>query len=322
MKRILITGGAGFIGSHIADRLLKEGHNVLILDDFSGGDPDNIRHLFGKPGFKLLRADVRDRNVISQALHDIDVVFHLAAQIHIDKSIIDPVETIDVNVKGTLSVLDGCMQNDIEQLVIASSSEVYGTAMKPSIDEEHPLNPFSPYAASKAAADRLAFSYWKTYGMNVSILRVFNTFGPRQRSSGYGGVISIFLERVSAGLPPVIYGDGNQTRDYLYIEDTVEAYMQAMKAGKSIAGCPINIGTGIESSILEIALKVIKLQGRANLTPVHIEPRPGEVLRLRANTKLAKEKLGFMAKWNFDEGLADFAKWYPAHGVKQWSKSG
>lgn len=322
MARILVTGGAGFIGSHLTERLLADNHHVIVFDDFSSGDPDNIRHLFGQPGFKLYRGDVRDTKAVSQAMHDVDFVFHLAAQIHVDKSIVDPRETIDVNVNGTLSVLDAAMQNDAKRIIVASSSEVYGTAVGQTIDEEHPLNASSPYAASKAAADRLAFAHWKTYGMDVVIMRVFNTFGPRQRSTGYGGVISIFMERVSSGLPPVIYGDGLQTRDYLYIEDTVEAYMLTLDESKNIAGWPINIGTGHENSILEIAKKITKLMGRPDLKPIHIESRPGEVRRLVANTKMAQDKLGFRAKFDFDSGLAEYAKWFPSHGFRQWTKSG
>jgi len=322
VKRILVTGGAGFIGSHLTEKLLYDGHRVLVVDNFSAGDPDNIRQLFNRPGFKLSRADIRDRSAISRAMQNIDVVYHLAAQIHIDRSIMDPVETIDINVNGTLSVLDAAVQNDVEKVVLASTSEVYGTALRAPIDEDHPLNASSPYAASKVAADRLAYSYWKTYGLKAYIMRTFNTFGPRQKSSGYGGVISIFMERVAAGLPPVIYGDGMQTRDYLYIADSIEAYSLVLNAPDTVAGQPINIGTGKENTILDIALKISKLLGRPDLKPVHIEPRPGEVRRLVASTALAREKLGFSPHYDIDRGLAEYLKWFPSHGLRQWAKSG
>jgi UDP-glucose 4-epimerase len=321
MKRALVTGGAGFIGSHLTERLLSTGNEVLVLDNFSNGDPDNIRHLFGKKGFRLLRGDVRDRVALAQAMQDIDVVFHLAAQIHVDRSIIDPKETLSVNVDGTLAVLDTAMQSGTKEVVIASSSEVYGTALTDKIDESHPLNGGSPYAASKIAADRLAYSYWNTYGMQIAILRAFNTFGPRQKSSGYGGVISIFMERVASGLPPIIYGDGLQTRDYLYIDDTVDAY-EAILNAKSIWGQPINVGTGKETTILDISKKICKILRRPDLKPIHIEPRPGEVRRLICDATFAKEKLGFKAKFTLDQGLEKYSKWFPSHGFRQWTKSG
>jgi UDP-glucose 4-epimerase len=198
---------------------------------------------------------------------------------------------------------------------------VYGTAIADKIDESHPLNPSSPYAASKVAADRLAYSYWKTYGMNVAILRLFNTFGPRQKSSGYGGVISIFMERVAAGMPPVIYGDGLQTRDYLYIEDAVDAY-ELIIGAKAVAGQPINFGTGTETTILEIAGKICKTLGRPDLKPIHIEPRPGEVRRLVCDSSLAKKKLGFKPKFTLDQGIKAYSKWFPSHGFRQWAKPG
>lgn len=182
-SRLLITGGGGFIGSHLAHRYVKEGHLVKVLDNFSNSDINNIRGLFNYKNFKLIKGDVRDHDLLQRITTDVDVIFHLAAQIHVDKSIVDPVETVDVNIKGTLNILDVSLENDVKQVIYASSSEAYGSAKHAPMNEEHPLNPDSPYAASKAAADRLCYSYYKTYKMNVSIIRNFNTHSAQDKKA-------------------------------------------------------------------------------------------------------------------------------------------
>ena len=249
-KRILVTGGAGFIGSHLAEDLVKKGHYVKIMDDFSTGNVNNIRGLFNYRNFKMIRGSITDRELLAKATSNVDVVFHLAAQIHVDRSIIEPRHTFDVNTLGTLNILDAALENDIELVVYASTSEVYGSAKYVPMDEDHPLNPASPYAATKAAADRLCFSYYNTYKLPVVIVRCFNTYGPRQKGSGYAAAIPMFIKRALAGLPPVIYGDGKQTRDYMYVKDTVDAYNLVLNSHNNILGKAINFGTGKEISIL------------------------------------------------------------------------
>lgn len=315
--KILITGGAGFVGSHLCEKYINEGNTVLCLDNFINGNIRNIRHLIANRNFKLINGDIRDFDLLEKITRDVDVVFHLAAQIHVDKSVIEPKLTYDVNVLGTQNVLEVSRMFDVEKVIHASTSEVYGSSEYYPMDEKHPLNAPHPYGASKIAADRLCYSYIQTYGMNVSIMRCFNIFGPRQRDIGYGGVISIFTRRVLNNMPPVIYGDGLQTRDYTFIDDTVRAYDLILKHNKPINE-PINFGTGEELSILEIANIIIDLCGKNDsLKPVHVEPRPGEVKRLIADPTKAKELLGWEAKYDMYEGIQKFVQWYKDHGAEK-----
>jgi UDP-glucose 4-epimerase len=308
-KRILVTGGAGFIGSHLTEDLVQKGYSVKIMDDFSTGNVNNIRGLFNYRNFKMIRGSITDRELLAKATLDVDVVFHLAAQIHVDRSIIEPRHTFDVNTLGTLNILDAALENNIELVVYASTSEVYGSAKYVPMDEDHPLNPASPYAATKAAADRLCFSYYNTYKLPVVIVRCFNTYGPRQKGSGYAAAIPIFIKRALAGLPPVIYGDGKQTRDYMYVKDTVNAYNLVLNSQNSILGKAINFGTGKEISILELANTILELCG-AKATPIHAAPRAGEVKRLCADMTLAGKTLNFVPQYTIRKGLQEFVKWY------------
>jgi UDP-glucose 4-epimerase len=315
--RILITGGAGFIGSHLCDKYTHEGHTVLCLDNFMSGDLTNVRHLLDYRNFKLMKGDVRDFDLLEKIMRDVDVVFHLAAQIHVDRSYVEPRLTYDVNVMGTQNVLEAARLHDAKKIIHASTSEVYGSAQYAPIDEKHPLNAPHPYGASKIAADRMCYAYVQTYGMDISILRLFNVFGPRQRDVGYGGVISIFTRRVLTNIPPIIYGDGQQTRDYTYIEDAVKAYDLALNRNQPITE-PVNFGSGRELTILDLANMIIDLCGKGGeMKPVHVAPRMGEVHRLIANAARAKELLGWEPNSNLENGLRAFVDWYRNYGFEE-----
>ena len=315
--KILITGGAGFIGSHLCDKYTKEGPTVLCLDNFMSGNLTNIRHLLDFRDFKLIKGDVRDFDLLEKIIRDVEVIFHLAAQIHVDRSYIEPRLTYEVNVMGTQNILEVARLHDAKKVICASSSEVYGSAQYAPIDEKHPLNAPHPYGASKIAADRMCFAYIQTYGLNISILRLFNVFGPRQRDVGYGGVISIFTRRVLSNIPPIIYGDGRQTRDYTYIEDAVKAYDLALKHNDPLTE-PLNFGSGQEVSILDLANMIIDLCGKKNaIKPVHVEPRLGEVNRLIADATKAKSLLGWTSQYDLKEGLKAFVDWYRNYGFEE-----
>ena len=315
--KILITGGAGFIGSHLCTKYTKEGHEVLCLDDFSSGNLTNVRHLLDCRNFKLIKGDIRDFDLLERIMRDVYVVFHLAAQIHVDRSYVEPKLTYEVNVIGTQNILEVARIHDIKRVIHASTSEVYGSAQYAPIDEKHPLNAPHPYGASKIAADRLCYAYTQTYGMDIAIPRLFNTFGPRQRDIGYGGVISIFTRRVLSNVPPIIYGDGLQTRDYTYIDDAVRAYDLILKHEKPITE-PVNFGSGGELAILDLANMVIDLCGRkGDMKPVHVEPRIGEVKRLIADATKAKNLLGWAPKHDLKEGLGRFIQWYKNYGFEK-----
>ena len=319
--RILITGGAGFIGSHLSEKYTLKGHTVLCLDNFMNGDLGNIRGLLNYKNFKLIKGDVRDFDLLEKIIRDADVIIHLAAQIHVDRSILEPKLTCDINIFGTLNILELARRYDIGTVIHTSTSEVYGSAQYVPMDENHPLDAPHPYGASKIAADRMCNAYIQTYGVNVCIMRPFNTFGPRQRDVGYGGVISIFVKRSLNGEPPIIYGDGAQTRDYTYVEDLVEAYDLVLKYNKPISE-PINFGTGKEVKIIDLANKIISLCGKGKIRPVHVAPRPGEVKRLVADYSKAKKLLGWEPKYTLDEGLKKFIEWYKNYKFEEWAKPG
>jgi len=318
--KILITGGAGFIGSHLCEKYVKEGHTVICLDNFMSGNLTHIRHLLDYRNFKLVKGDIRDFELLEKIMRDVDVVLHLAAQIHVDRSYIEPKLTYDVNVMGTQNVLEAARMFDAKKIIHASTSEVYGSAQYVPIDERHPLNAPHPYGASKIAADRMCYAYIQTYGMNITIMRLFNVFGPRQRDVGYGGVISIFTRRVLSNVPPIIYGDGTQTRDYTYIKDAVRAYDLVLNHNEPITE-PINFGTGKEVSINDLANKIIELCGKkGEIKPVHVEPRIGEVKRLIADATKAKNMLRWEPKYKLEEGLKEFIQWYKNYGFEERMK--
>ena len=315
--KILITGGAGFIGSHLCDKYVREGHTVFCLDNFISGNLMNIRHLLDSQNFKLIKGDIRDFDLLEKIMRDIEVVFHLAAQIHVDRSYIEPRLTYEVNVLGTQNILEACRLFDIKKVIHASSSEVYGSALYVPIDEKHPLNAPHPYGASKTAADRMCYAYIQTYRMNISIVRLFNVFGPRQRDIGYGGVISIFTRRILSNMSPIIYGDGLQKRDYTYVEDAIKAYDLVLNHSEPIID-PINFGSEAEVSILDLANTIIDLCGKkADIKPTHIGPRIGEVQRLIADATRAKSLLGWEPKYSLNEGLRSFVQWYRDYGFEE-----
>jgi UDP-glucose 4-epimerase len=314
--RILITGGAGFVGSHLCEKYTRENHTVICLDNFMSGDLVNVRHLLNNRNFKLIKGDVRDYDLLEKIMRDVDVVFHLAAQIHVDRSYIEPRLTYDINVIGTQNILEVARLHDCKKIIHASTSEVYGSAQYFPIDEKHPLNAPHPYGASKIAADRMCYAYIKTYGMNITIVRCFNIFGPRQRDVGYGGVISIFTRRLLKDMPPIIFGDGKQTRDYTYIEDAVRAYDAIFKHEEPINE-PINFGTGHEETIIDLANMLIEYCGKKGIKPVHVEPRIGEVKRLIANADQAKKLLGWQPQCQLANSLRNFVQWYKDYGREE-----
>jgi UDP-glucose 4-epimerase len=320
--KILITGGAGFIGSHLCEKYTKENHSVVCLDNFATGNLMNIRHLLNYKNFKLVNGDIRNFDLLEKIMRDVEVVLHLAAQIHVDRSIVEPQYTYEVNVLGTQNILEAARIYDVSRVIHVSTSEVYGSAQYAPMDEAHPLVAPHPYGASKIAADRTCYAYIKTYNMDISIMRPFNIFGPRQKDSGYGGVISLFVKRVLGGMPPIVYGDGNQTRDYTYVEDTVRAFDSVLNHKEPITE-PVNFGTGHEIKIIDLANEIIRMCGKeGQLKPVHVEPRPGEVQRLLADVSRAEKLLGWKPKYRVEDGLEKFIHWYRNYKSEEWAKLG
>jgi len=314
--RILITGGAGFVGSHLCERYVKEGHTVLCVDNFLSGSLDNIKHLLDYHNFKLVKGDIRDKELMGSLINGVDVIFHLAAQIHVDRSYIEPELTWDINVHGTQNILELARFYDVKRVIVSSSSEVYGTALYVPMDEKHPLNAPHPYGASKIAMDRMCAAYQKTYGMDVVIMRPFNIFGARQRDIGYGAVISLFTRRVLNGIPPIIYGDGLQRREYTYIDDIVRAYDLVLKY-PDLVHEPVNFATGVDYSIKELAEMIIEISG-SKLKPIYTNKRMAEVDRLCGDATRAEQIYGWYPEIGIQEGLKRFIEWYRIYGFERW----
>jgi UDP-glucose 4-epimerase len=305
-KRVVITGGAGFIGSHLV-RELAPASDVIVIDDFSTGTRENLA---GVPGLTVREADVADPATFRDALEEADVIFHLAVRC-LRSSIGDPLGTHHVNTLGTVNLLLEASAARVERFVYVSSSEVYGDAISTPMDEDHPLNPRTPYAASKLAGEAYARSFERTYGLPVVVVRPFNAYGPRSHLDGASGeLIPRFVARAAAGLPLVIFGDGHQTRNFTWVEETAAAIRLAGETDV-LVGETVNVAHGQPVSVLEIAHRVVELLG-SSAPIVHRCERPGDVRCQHAGTRRAAEVMGFEAAVSIEEGLRRYIAWVQA----------
>ncbi len=304
---VLVTGGAGFIGSNIADHLISEGHKVRILDDFSTGSMDNIKHLEGK--IELVKGSISDKKTVEEAADGVEYILHEAAQTSVVDSIRNPAKTWDTNIKGTKLLLNAAVKNDVKKIILASSANIYGTSPKLPKREDMHVKPNSPYGNSKLMNEVMAKKYHDDHGLEAVCLRYFNVYGPRQNpESGYSGVISKFIGWMADGKSPLIYGDGKQTRDFIYVEDVVHANMLAMKNRK--IKCDIfNIATGKETSLNEIVETLNGILG-TNLKANYDEERMGDIRRSVADISKARKILGFKPKYSLKAGLKKTIEWY------------
>jgi len=296
--RTVVTGGVGFQGSHLIDSLSAQGHFIKVLNTPSRHALDIYETVLKKKkNLRVHWGSVVDKYMTDLVIDGADVVFHFAAKVNVDDSIDDPHLFIKTNVMGTQNVLDSCLKHNVP-LIYISSTEVYGgTGDK--------LNPASPYAASKAAADRLCHAYWRTHGMNIKIVRPANVFGPRQKSGKGGAVIPIFFDRAMAGKSLKIFGGGKQTREYIHISDLVRAY-ELILEDDSLDGMAINVGSGCYYSIKEIAEMIMEIVGKGYIE--HVEGRKGEVKSFRLDTSLL-DGLGFSPQIHMRDGLEGYYKW-------------
>lgn len=309
-QNVMVTGGAGFIGSHLADRIMEEEPaKLVVLDDFSLGKMRNLASLRSHHETKVKAQDANDYPKLRKVLDEekIDVVFNLAV-IPLPKSLELPLETVLTNVTITTNLCELLRKGTFDVLVHCSSSEAYGTALYVPMDEEHPENPLTPYAASKIASDQVAVSYFKTFDLDISIARPFNCYGPRQNEKSYAGVIPLTIERILRGKAPVVFGDGKQTRDYTFVEDTVEGIVGVFGC-EGARGRIVNIASGKEVRIGLLVEKIAKIMGWKGKV-VHRPARAGDVLRHKGDISLAKKLFGYMPKTNFDEGLKETVAWY------------
>ncbi len=295
---VLVTGGAGFIGSHLVDTLAP--CRVRILDDFSTGRGENLA---ARPGLEITRGDVRDRSLVAEVLRGVEVVFHLACR-GVRHSIGHPIESHEVNATGTLTLLEEARRAGVRRFVHVSSSEVYGTARTVPMDEDHPCYPETAYGAAKLAGEAYARAYHRTYGLPTIVVRPFNNFGPRSHHEGDSGeVIPRFAVWALNGAQPVIFGDGSQTRDFLYVEDTAY-WLGRVAECDALIGETVNLGSGQETSVRELASLVCSLAGRPDLEPQFLPPRPGDVLRHLAGVRKAEGALGFKSRTNLRDGIS------------------
>jgi UDP-glucose 4-epimerase len=298
--RVVVTGGAGFIGSHLVDALARRGCIVRVLDDLSTGKVDNLS---SHPRVELIQGDVRDRTLVAGLLQGVDVVFHLACR-GVRHSIGNPLESHEVNATGTLVLLEAARSLGVKRFIHVSSSEVYGTARSVPMHEDHPCCPETAYGAAKLAGEAYARAYFRTYGLPTTVVRPFNNFGPRSHHEGdCGEVIPRFAVWALNGVAPVIFGDGTQTRDFIYVEDTAHWLCRVAECD-ALIGETVNLGTGRETSVRQLAEWVCAAAGRADLTPRHLPPRPGDVQRHLAGIARAETVLGFRAETTLPEGLA------------------
>jgi len=301
-SKIIVTGGAGFIGSHIVDRILKEGYEVLVIDDLSQGRLDNISQYLSDENFKFIKADIRDSERINTIVKDADAILHQAAVVSVTRSLEDPAYTNDVNVTGTLNLLKASTNSNVKKFIYASSCAVYGDAKAPRQSEETPTSPKSPYAATKVAAENYCKTFNRLYGLEAIPLRYFNVYGARQSYGPYSGVITNFIDRLIREEPPVIHGDGEQARDFVDVSDIVEANILALERA-GVSSDPINIGTGTATSIKDLANLLIDITGRRNLKPAFDQPRTGDICHSCADISKARRALGYEPKVPLREGL-------------------
>lgn len=310
-KSILVTGGAGFIGSHLVDRLIKEEpEKIVVVDNFFLSKEANLADAQKKfENFKIFREDASDFEKMNEILRaeNIGVVFNLAV-VPLPTSLVKPEWTVDVNIKITNVLCELLREEAFETLIHCSSSEAYGSAEYVPMDEKHPLNPTTPYAASKAASDHIVLSYYRTFGLDVSIVRPFNNYGPRQNERSYAGVIPTTIRSIFEGETPVIFGDGEQTRDYIYVTDTANAMVEIYK-NKNTRGKLINIGSGKEISINNLIRAICHVMNYNN-NPMYKDPRIGDVRRHCADITFAKEVIDFKPMIDFEEGLRKTVEWY------------
>lgn len=306
--KILVTGGLGFIGSSLVERAITRGDEVTLIDDSSSGRKENLACCLSSPKLKLISADVRKAGDIGRHFSGVEVAVHLAAMVSVSESIEQPALTTEVNVQGITNVVKACQQNKVKRLVFASSSAVYGHG-DPPLKETAPMSALSPYAASKISGEACCRVSAAPYGVETTILRYFNVYGPRAVGGPYAGVMHRFAQGMKKGRLS-IYGDGEQTRDFVHVDDVVEATFLAME-GDRLKGEVFNVGTGVETSVNDLAATFLRFSGRT-LELVHEEARPGEVRHSAADITKAMKVLGYRPKVNLEQGVRNYLDWFQA----------
>lgn len=319
-KNVLVAGGAGFIGSHLCEALvIKKPHKLIVVDNLFLGKESNLESVRQIcPRFKFYKDSVSDYRRIKELIskNNIDVVFNLAV-VPLPASLVKPKMTFKENVSIVLNLCELARKKYFKTLIHCSSSEVYGSAQYVPMDEKHPYIPSTPYAASKLAGDQLCLSYAEVYGIEVVIVRPFNNYGQRQNDGSYAGIIPIVIKKTLQGKTIEIYGDGNQTRDYIFVKDTVFAFIDIYES-KSTRNKVINIASGKEISINKLVKLILDIMENKNIKIKHVAPRPGDVRRHCADIKLARKLIDFEPRVNLKEGLLKTVEWYLKRRHEKW----
>ena len=309
--KYLVTGGAGFIGSHIVETLLEQGNTVRVLDNFSTGKPENLNGLtqrFNSRQLEVLEGDVRNLPDLKEAVHDVEIVFHEAAFVSVPQSMQEPQICFDINVTGTSLLFDAARRAGVQRVIVASSAAVYGESDAFPLAEDTPLDPLSPYAVSKRVKEMYAELFTSSFGLEVVALRYFNVYGPRQRpDSMYAAAVPIFARRLLDGKPVTIYGDGGQTRDLINVHDVVRANLIASQHPDAAGGI-FNVCTGIETRLLDLLDVMHELVPNAP-PPQFTAPRAGDIYRSLGSPKKATDVLGFEAQVSLTDGLKETVDW-------------
>ena len=307
---VLITGGAGFIGSHLADHLMAGGWAVTVLDDFSSGRPENLAHGDNRQ-LRIVEGSVLNAAAVEEAIDGCDRVYHLAVQC-VRRSLGNPIENHEVNATGTLRVLEAARRHRVQRFVYCSSSEVYGNCGVERLSEDAPCLPVTVYGAAKLAGEHYTNAYWQTYGLPTIVVRPFNAYGPRAHESGdLAEVIPRFIIRVLNNLPPVIFGGGDNGRDFTYVTDTARGIALAADCD-ALLGRTVNIARGEMITVAQVAAVIARTCGCSDLLPFRIEQRPGDVFKLRADATLAERMMAFRAELDFEEGIRRYVSWFRA----------
>jgi nucleoside-diphosphate-sugar epimerase len=311
--RYLITGGAGFIGSHIAEELVRRGYSVVVLDDLSSGKEANLAHLTGN--IDLVKGSVCDPSAVASACRGADYVLHLAARTSVPRSVLEPIQTNHVNVDGTLNVLIAARDAKVKRVVFAASSSAYGETLELPKRESMEPSPISPYGVTKLVGELYARVCGRVYGLENVSLRYFNVFGPRQDpTSQYSGVLSRFISALLSGKQPVVYGDGEQSRDFTYVGNVVDASLRACEASGA-SGKVFNVGTGTRFTLNQTLRLLEQISGK-NARAQYDPPRTGDIRDSQADISLAREILGYRPAVGFEEGLRRTWEWYASIAEK------
>lgn len=309
--KIMVTGGVGFIGSHLVDRLLEMENHVITydnLDRYYTGKESNIRHNLKKPKFAFVKASILNYPKLVKAMKNVNLVFHLAAQVGVRFSAEHPIKTNSVNTGGTLNVLSAARETGVKKVIFASSSSVYGSLKTMPVSEEHPTEPISVYGASKLACEKYCKIYNDLMGLPVVILRYHTVYGPRQRSDM---AIHKWTKLIAEGKPPVVYGDGNQTRDFTYIDDAIEGTLKAAEVD-GIEGEIFNLGGGSRTSVNAVVGLLLQSSGREDIKPIHAQSNPSDVQDTYADITKAKKLLRYDPKVPLREGIKKYLEWFRA----------